>query len=96
MRNCQVRLNHTLAKICNNKDIETETGKEGGTHSMRAFQLYIGAIVLGVLAIVLGVLYLANVIGYHPTRAYAALGAGVILVIIGVVGMMVSRSRGSV
>lgn len=63
---------------------------------MRAFQLYIGAIVLGVLAIVLGVLYLANVIGYHPARAYAALGAGVILVIIGVVGMMVSRSRGSV
>ncbi len=63
---------------------------------MRAFQLYIGAIVLGVLAIVLGVLYLANVIGYHPARAYAALGAGVILVIIGVVGMMVSRSRGPV
>ena len=63
---------------------------------MRRNQLYIGAIVLGVLALILGVLYLANILGNHPTRAYVALGAGVILVIIGVVGMMVSRSRGPV
>jgi uncharacterized membrane protein HdeD (DUF308 family) len=63
---------------------------------MRRNQLYIGAIVLGVLALILGVLYLANILGNHPTRAYVALGAGVILVIIGIVGMMVSRSRGPV
>lgn len=63
---------------------------------MRSNQLYIGVIVLGVLALILGVLYLANILGYHPTRAYVALGAGVILVIIGIVGMMVSRPRGPV
>ncbi len=63
---------------------------------MRSNQLYIGAIVIGVLALILGVLYLVNILGYHPTRAYVALGAGVILIIIGVVGMMMSRSRGPV
>ncbi len=63
---------------------------------MRNYQLYIGIIVLGVLALILGILYLVNILGYHPTRAYVALGAGVILVIIGIVGMMVSRSRGPV
>jgi hypothetical protein len=63
---------------------------------MRSYQLYIAAIVLGVIALILGVLYLVNMFGYHPTRAYAALGIGVILVIIGVVGMVVSRSRGQV
>jgi hypothetical protein len=62
---------------------------------MRSNWLYIGVIVLGVLALVLGVMYLANILGYHPTRAYVALGAGVILIIIGVVGMIMSRSRGS-
>ncbi len=63
---------------------------------MRYYQLYIGAIILGVLALILGVLYLANILGYHPTRAYVALGVGVILIIIGVVGMIVSRSKGPV
>ncbi len=63
---------------------------------MRSNQLYIGAIVIGVLVLILGVLYLVNILGYHPTRAYVALGAGVILIIIGVVGMMMSRSRGPV
>jgi uncharacterized membrane protein len=63
---------------------------------MKNYQLYIGAIVLGVLALVLGVLYQANILGYHPTRAYVALGAGAILVIIGVVGMVVNRPKGPV
>ena len=63
---------------------------------MRRNQLYIGIIILGVLALILGVLYLVNILGYHPTRAYAALAAGAILVIIGVVGMMVSRPKGPV
>lgn len=63
---------------------------------MTNYQLYIGAIILGVLALILGVLYLVNVLGYHPTRAYVALGVGVILIIIGVVGMVVRRPRGPV
>lgn len=64
---------------------------------MKNSQLFMGAIVLGVLALIVGVLYLANILlGYHPTRAYIALGVGVILLLIGIVGMVVTRSRGSI
>lgn len=63
---------------------------------MKNSQLCVGAIVLGVLALVVGVLYLTNtLLGYHPTRAYFAFGVGVILLLIGIVGMVVMRSRGS-
>lgn len=55
--------------------------------------LSIGAIVLGVLALVVGVLYLTNTLGYHPTRAYVALGVGAILVVIGIVWMAMTRRR---
>lgn len=62
---------------------------------MKNLQLYVSAIVLGVLALVVGVLYLANIlIGYHPTRAYVAIAVGAILLIIGIAGMVVSRPRG--
>ncbi len=62
---------------------------------MKNLQLYVGAIVLGVLALIVGVLYLANIfLGYHPTRAYVALGVGVLLLLIGIVGMVVSRPKG--
>ncbi len=62
-------------------------------HPMNNSLLSIGAIVLGVLALVVGVLYLTNTLGYHPTRAYFALGAGAILVVIGIVWMAVTRRR---
>lgn len=62
---------------------------------MKNLQLYVSAIVLGVLALVVGVFYLANIlIGYHPTRAYVAIAVGAILLIIGIAGMVVSRPRG--
>jgi hypothetical protein len=62
---------------------------------MKNTQLYRGAIVLGVLALVVGALYLANILlGYHPTRAYIAFGVGAILLLIGIVGMVVSRPKG--
>jgi uncharacterized membrane protein HdeD (DUF308 family) len=62
---------------------------------MKNLQLYVGAIVLGVLALVVGVFYLANIlIGYHPTRAYVAIAVGAILLIIGIAGMVVSRPKG--
>jgi len=62
---------------------------------MKNLQLYIGAIVLGVLALIVGVLYLANILlGHHPTRGYVALGVGVILLLIGIVGMVVNRPKG--
>jgi len=50
--------------------------------------------VLGVLALVVGVFYLANILlGYHPTRAYVAIAVGAILLIIGIAGMVVSRPK---
>ena len=61
---------------------------------MKNSMLYVGVIVVGVIALIIGVLYLANVFGDHPTRAYVALGAGVVLVIIGIGGMMMARTRG--
>ena len=57
---------------------------------MKNFQLYIAAIVLGVIALIGGILYLNGaVLGYHPTRGYVGLGVAVILLIIGLVGMIV-------
>jgi len=61
---------------------------------MKNSMLYVGIIVVGVIALIVGVLYLAKVFGDHPTRAYVALGAGVVLVIIGIGGMMMARTRG--
>jgi len=62
---------------------------------MKNLQLYIGALVLGVLALVVGVLYEANILlGYHPTRGYVAIAVGAILVIVGIAGMVASRPRG--
>lgn len=60
---------------------------------MRSSTIYLAAIVLGVIALIVGILYYTNVLGIHPTRAYAALGIGAVLVIIGIVGMVVGRSR---
>ncbi len=41
---------------------------------LRNTQLYIGAIVLGVLALIVGVMFIANILlGFHPTRAYIAM-----------------------
>lgn len=61
---------------------------------MRNTTLYYGAIALGVIAIIVGVLYMANIIlGYHPSRAYIAFGIGVILLIIGIVGAFVARPK---
>jgi hypothetical protein len=42
------------------------------------------------------VLYQANVFGTHPTRAIAGIAVGVILIIIGVAGMLVTRNRSRV
>jgi hypothetical protein len=57
---------------------------------MKNFQLYLVAIVLGVIALIVGILYLSGaVLGTHPTRGYVGVGAGVILLIIGIAGMVV-------
>lgn len=56
--------------------------------------LFIGAIVLGVIALIIGILYQAQVLGLHPTRAIAAFVIGIILLIIGIAGMVVGRRGG--
>ena len=63
-------------------------------HAMRNSMLYVAAIVLGVLALLVGVFYEANILlGSHPTRGYAAIAVGAVLLIGGVVGIVVGRSR---
>ncbi|GAC1635286.1 MAG: hypothetical protein NVS4B7_21550 [Ktedonobacteraceae bacterium] len=61
---------------------------------MRNTTLYYGAIVLGVIALIVGLLYMTNsIVGFHPNRAYVAFGIGVVLLIIGIVGTVVARRR---
>jgi len=63
---------------------------------MRNSILYVAIIIVGIIALVVGVLYQANVLGVHPTRAIAGIAAGIILIIIGIAGMVVTRNRGRV
>ena len=60
---------------------------------MRNSMLYVAIVVVGIIALVVGVLYQVQALGYHPTRAIAGIAAGVILLIIGIAGMMVTRNR---
>jgi hypothetical protein len=56
--------------------------------------VFYGAIVLGIIALVVGYLYNANqLLGFHPTRAYAAWAIGAVLIIIGIVGLVMARRR---
>ena len=63
---------------------------------MRNSTLYVAIIVIGIIALVLGVLYQVQALGYHPTRAIAGIVVGIILLIIGIAGMLVTRNRGQV
>lgn len=60
---------------------------------MRNAQLYFVAFVLGILAIIVGLLYQAKVLGNHPTRVEAAFIVGIILLIVGVVGLVLTRNK---
>lgn len=60
---------------------------------MRNATLYVALIVIGIIALIIGVLYQAQTLGYHPARAIAGIAIGVILLIIGIAGMMVARNR---
>jgi uncharacterized membrane protein HdeD (DUF308 family) len=55
--------------------------------------IYYAAIALGVIALIVGILYTAHVIGAHPARGYAGLGVGIVLIIIGIVGMVVAKPK---
>ena len=62
-----------------------------GLAPVRRFFLAHGLIVTRVV----GVMFIANILlGFHPTRAYIAFGVGIILLLVGIVGMVSTRSRG--
>ena len=48
-------------------------------------------IALGVIALGVGVFYMVK--GGHPAREYAALGAGLVLLIAGIAGTFMARSK---
>lgn len=53
------------------------------------------ALVLGLLLLIGGIFYEANILlGFHPARAIAAFIVGAILLIIGIAGFVVGRRRG--
>jgi hypothetical protein len=60
---------------------------------MRNSTRYVAIIVIGIIALVMGVLFQMQVLGYHPTRAIVVIAVGVILLIFGIAGMMVTRNR---
>ena len=62
---------------------------------MRNATLYVAIIVIGIIALVAGVLYQVQAagLGYHPTRALVLIAVGVILLIFGIASMVVTRNR---
>ena len=64
---------------------------------MRNSAIYYGVIAVGVIALLVGLYYMF--IAVHPTfhsvRAYGGLGAGVLLLIIGIAGMVMARPKAS-
>lgn len=54
-----------------------------------------GAIGLGMLVFIVGLLYQFNLLlGYHPARATVAIIVGATLVVVGLVGQILGSARG--
>lgn len=60
---------------------------------MKNAAIYYAAIALGVIALIVGILYITGILGVHHARGYAGLGVGVLLIIVGVVGMVMSKPK---
>ena len=60
---------------------------------MKNAAIYYAAIALGVIALIVGVLYTAGILGVHHARGYAGLGVGALLIIVGIVGMVVAKPK---
>lgn len=54
--------------------------------------IFYAVIALGVIAIAVGVYYMAAP-GAHHVRAYTGLGVGIVLLIAGIVGTFMARSK---
>jgi hypothetical protein len=55
--------------------------------------VFYAVIALGVIVLAVGVYFLTGAAGDHPARAYAGLGLGAVLLIAGVAGMFMTRSK---
>jgi uncharacterized membrane protein HdeD (DUF308 family) len=64
-----------------------------GFYAMRNATRYYAIIVIGIIALVVGILFQVQVLGNHPTRAIVLLIVGIILLIFGIVGMVMMRGR---
>ena len=53
--------------------------------------IFYAVIVIGIVALAIGIYYEVN--GGHPARAIAGLAVGAVLLIAGIVGMFMARSR---
>jgi len=53
--------------------------------------LFYAAIVIGIVVLALGIYF--QVSGAHPARAIAGLAVGAVLLVIGIVGMFMTRSK---
>ncbi|HYX49822.1 MAG TPA: hypothetical protein VE843_08775 [Ktedonobacteraceae bacterium] len=53
--------------------------------------IFYAAIVIGIVALAIGIYY--EVVGGHPARAVAGLAVGAVLLVVGIVGMFMARSR---
>src|SRR5215472_3882734 len=58
---------------------------------MKGSQLFLAAIIIGMIAFVVGILYQTNVLGTYPSRAFIALVAGAIFVVVGLLGLVVMK-----
>jgi NO-binding membrane sensor protein with MHYT domain len=53
--------------------------------------IFYAALVIGIVALAIGIYYQVN--GAHPARAIAGLAVGAVLLIVGIVGMFMARSK---
>ncbi len=53
--------------------------------------IFYAAIVIGIVALAVGIYY--QVGGAHPARAVAGIAVGAILLVVGIVGMFMARSK---
>jgi hypothetical protein len=57
--------------------------------------IFVLALILGIIAIIGGIFYEANILlGSHPARAIAAFIIGAILLIVGIAGFVIRRRKG--
>ncbi len=60
---------------------------------MKNPMIFYAVIGVGVLALIVGAIFMAGVFGHHPARGYAGIGLGVGLIVAGIIGMVISKPK---